>query len=137
MMKDLIYWMEYYLSKRRGYKLENGFLSESLFPLSICLFFNALTLMYVLEYYTSWELIREIPIRSRRHLASWLYAVLLLLPFCLGLYFVYFRGDRLKRLIKKYKYLSSRRQYIGRFFFWLYVLGSIGAFFFVFDFFYH
>ena len=69
MLDDIIYWAEYYLAKRQDHSFRGGWLSDTLFVITLCLLFNLLTLFYCVEFYLDWDIIQHIPITLGENLA--------------------------------------------------------------------
>ncbi len=127
MLDDIIYWAEYYLAKRQDHSFRGGWLSDTLFVITLCLLFNLLTLFYCVEFYLDWDIIQHIPITSRREFSSWLYASLFFIPILALLYYKYFRKCRWRPFIKSYSHKSSREKIVGKIIFWSYMTGTWGA----------
>ena len=128
MLDDVIYWAEYYLAKRQDHSFRGGWLSDTLFVVTLCLLFNLLTFFYCVEFYLGWDIIQHIPITSRREFSSWLYASLFFIPILSLLYYKYFRKCRWRSFIKSYSHKSSREKIVGKIIFWSYMAGTWGGF---------
>lgn len=136
MLRELVYWTHRILSKTQYYR-ERGDALDVAFMVTMSLLLNLIALIYIFEYYTSWDILKYIPIKGRGDLMSWLTAVLLFAPVVILIYRRYTKRDKMKAMLKKYKGMSERRLFWGRLLFVLYVLTSIIGFWVVPHFFKH
>lgn len=95
---------------------------------SLCSLFNLLTIVYIVEFYTGCRILQYLPIKSKNEPASWLYAILLILPILVFIYCRYYRGERLDRILNNYEQQSSQRLQLGKFIFWSYEIITWGGF---------
>lgn len=117
---DIVYWAEHYVRKNSAEVSLRGVLSDSLFIVSLGLLFNLLTITYIVEFYTGWRILQYLPIKSKNEPASWLYAILLILPILVFIYCRYYRGERLDRILNDYEQQSPQRLQLGKIIFWGY-----------------
>ena len=117
MLDDIIYWAEYYLAKRQDHSFRGGWLSDTLFLITLCLLFNLLTLFYCVELYLGWDIIQQIPIISRREFSSWLYASLFFIPVLSLLYYKYFENVVGGRLLRAIAINHLERRLLGKSYF--------------------
>lgn len=136
MLSEVVYWTHRVLSRMKYYR-EQSDAFDVAFIVSILLVNNLLCIIYILEYYTSWVILKYVPIKGRGDFKSWLVAVLMLAPFVIFIYCRYTKRDKMKAMLKKYKGMSERRLFWGRLLFVLYVLTTIIGFWVVPHFFKH
>ncbi|MBM6845049.1 hypothetical protein H6B08_13910 [Phocaeicola plebeius] len=120
MLKEISYWTYFFLLKRT-YLKDGGHKSDSVMFISVCLFFNIASIIYVIEYYANFKLPR-LPITTKWELTSWIYAAIVLVPFIIFVYNKYFKQDKLQVLLEEYSKKSKTRLMIGRFFFFIYCI---------------
>ena len=109
MLKEIVYWVYQFFSNLRQSKKskDNGRLDSVMF-VSICLFVNVLTLLNIIEYYTTYDIIEKIPITTKYEFSSWICIIVIMIPF-IGLIYkrFKFRKFNLQFLIYKCrKYVS-------------------------------
>ncbi|WP_025843490.1 hypothetical protein [Porphyromonas gingivicanis] len=128
MNRDIVYWTEHYVRKNSGEDCPRGILSDSLFIVSLCSLFNLLTIVYIVKFYTGCRILQYLPIKSKNEPASWLYAILLILPILVFIYCRYYRGERLDRILNDYEQQSPQRLQLGKIIFWSYEIITWGGF---------
>lgn len=122
MLKEIIYWTSDLFEKRRQKDKDRWPLFDSIMFVSLCLFLNVLSIVYIVEYYTHIEILKHIPITTKWKLSSWIWAVIILLPFIKYLYVRYYKPPKLSKLKSNYKSKSSTRLMLGRLFYFCYCL---------------
>lgn len=136
MLGEVVYWTHRVLSRMKYYR-EQSDAFDVAFIVSILLVNNLLCIIYILEYYTSWIILKYIPIKGRGDLMSWLVAVLMLAPFVIFIYCRYTKRNKMQVILKASKEMSERRLFWGRLFFVLYLLVSVIGFGATYQFFKH
>lgn len=136
MLSEVVYWTHRVLSRMKYYR-EQSDAFDVAFIVSILLVNNLLCIIYILEYYTSWIILKYIPIKGRGDLMSWLVAVLMLAPFVIFIYCRYTKRNKMQVILKASKEMSERRLFWGRLFFVLYLLVSVIGFGATYQFFKH
>lgn len=136
MLSEVVYWTHRVLSRMKYYR-ERGDALDVAFMVTMSLLLNLIALIYIFEYYISWDILRYIPIKGRGDLMSWLTAALLFAPVVILIYCRYTKRDKMKAMLKKYKGMSERRLFWGRLFFVLYLLVSVIGFGATYQFFKH
>lgn len=96
---------------------------------SLCLLLNVLSLLYIVEYYAGFELLKHIPITTKRELSSWVWAILVLSPFVIYIYARYCGPSKLSDIKSDYETKSETRLTLGRLFFCCYCLMTWIGFF--------
>lgn len=129
MLKEIIYWTSYFFEKRNRKKKDNWHWSDSIMFVSLCLFLNILSIIYLVEYYAHLEILKYIPITTKWELSSWIWAVIILLPFIIYLYVRYYKPPKLSNIKLDYESKSSTRLMLGRLFYCCYCLITWGGFF--------
>jgi len=129
MLKEIAYWTYRFFSNTKRCKKEGGAISDSVMFVSACLFWNVLSAIYIVEYYTQLVILKHIPITTRRELSSWIFAALIILPFIWFVYVRYFKPPKLSNLMDEYAIKSKKRLLLGRIFYFAYCVFSwIGSF---------
>lgn len=129
MLKEIVYWTSDFLGKRNRKKKDNWHWSDSIMFVSLCLFLNILSIIYLVEYYAHLEILKYIPITTKWELSSWIWAAIILLPFIIYLYVRYYKPPKLSNLKSNYKSKSSTRLMLGRLFYFCYCLITWVGFF--------
>lgn len=130
MLEDIVYWTEYYFRKNNVEARPIGGISDSLFIVSVCVIFNLLTIVYITEYHTEWRILQYLPINSKKELGSWVYAILLLFPILVLIYWRYYRGGRLRKILNDYEKQPNEKIRLGKLTFWVYQICTWGGFIF-------
>ena len=90
-------------------------------PLSSCFPAEILS-VYIVEYYTHFKILKYIPITTKWELISWVWAILILLPFIIYIYVRYYKPPKLSNLKLIYESKSNIRLILGRLFYVCYCL---------------
>ena len=90
-------------------------------PLSSCFPADILS-VYIVEYYTHFKILKYIPITTKWELISWVWAILILLPFIIYIYVRYYKPPKLSNLKLIYESKSNIRLILGRLFYVCYCL---------------
>lgn len=136
MLSEVVYWTHRALARMKYYR-EQSDAFDVAFIVSILLVNNLLCIIYILEYYTSWVILKYVPIKGRGDFKSWLVAVLMLAPFVIFIYCRYTKRNKMQVILKASKEMSERRLFWGRLLFVLYVLVSVIGFGATYQFFKH
>jgi len=89
---------------------------------ALCLLLNVLSIVYIVEYYAHFEILKPIPITTKWKFASWIWATLILLPFIILIYVRYYKPPKLSVLKSAYELKSNTRLVLGRLFYIFYCL---------------
>lgn len=122
MIQELIYWTSDFFEKRRRKDKDSWPWFDSIMFVSLCLYLNILSIIYIVEYYTHFEILKYIPITTKWELSSWIWVAIILLPFIIYLYVRYYKPPKLSQIKLNYESKSSARLMIGRLFFFCYCL---------------
>ena len=122
MLKEIIYWTSYFFEKNNRLKKGGWHWSDSIMFVSLCLFLNILSIIYIVEYYTHFKILKYIPITTKWELISWVWAILILLPFIIYIYVRYYKPPKLSNLKLIYESKSNIRLILGRLFYVCYCL---------------
>lgn len=136
MLKEVVYWTSYFFEKDRS-KKEKWHWSDSIMFVALCLFLNIMSILYIIEYYTHFQILTHLPITTKWELTSWICAVLFLLPFIIYLYLRYYKPPKLSNLKDYYRSQSNTRLVLGRIFYFCYCLITWVGFFIVIHYFKH
>ena len=131
MLKDIVYWTYRLFESGSGLRTKNWHWSDSILFIATFLFVNILTIVYVIEYYLELNVVKNMPITTRRDFKSWIWAALILFSIGLIIYLRYYRGNRFEQLLKSYEDKSSHRLMVGRLWYIIYCFGTWVAFFIV------
>lgn len=137
MLKDIVYWTYRLFESGAGLRAKNWHWSDSILFIATFLFVNILTIVYSIEYYLELNVVKNIPITTRRDFKSWIWAALILFSIGLIIYLRYYRGNRFEQLLKSYEEKSSHRLMVGRLSYIIYCFGTWVAFFIVIENFKH
>lgn len=129
MIKEIIYWTSYFFERNNRRKKNNWHWSDSIMFVSLCLYINILSILYIVEYYTHYEILKHIPITTKWELSSWIWASIILLPFIIYLYVRYYKSPKLSNLKSNYESKSNTRLMLGRLFYFCYCLITWAGFF--------
>lgn len=129
MIQELIYWTSDFFEKRRRKDKDSWPWFDSIMFVSLCLYLNILSIIYIVEYYTHFEILKYIPITTKWELSSWIWVAIILLPFIIYLYVRYYKPPKLSQIKLNYESKSSARLMIGRLFFFCYCLITWVVFF--------
>ena len=88
---------------------------DSVMVVSVCLFANVLTLLNLLNYYTSIDVLAYIPVTTRYELTSWICIIIIMAPFIAFVYKRYFAKEKFSNMIQEYAVKSKRRRSWGKF----------------------
>lgn len=124
MLKEIVYWVyQFFFKLRRSQKdKDDDGRWDSVMFISICLFANVLTLLNIIKYYTSFDILEKIPITTKYEFSSWIFITVIMAPF-IGFVFVrYFIKDRLSNMLLEYTAKSKRRLRWGSFFVFCYII---------------
>lgn len=121
MIQELIYWTSDFFEKRRRKDKDSWPWFDSIMFVSLCLYLNILSIIYIVEYYTHFEILKYIPITTKWELSSWIWVGIILLPFIIYLYVRYYKPPKLSQIKLNYESKSSARLMIGRLFFFVIV----------------
>lgn len=122
MLKEVVYWTSYFFSEKKHSKSKEWHWSDSIMFVSLCLFLNILSIIYIVEYYTHFKILKYIPITTKWELTSWVWAILILLPFIIYIYVRYYKPPKLSNLKLIYESKSNTRLILGRLFYVCYCL---------------
>lgn len=122
MIQELIYWTSDFFEKRRRKDKDSWPWFDSIMFVSLCLYLNILSIIYIVEYYTHFGILKYIPITTKWELSSWIWVAIILLPFIIYLYVRYYKPPKLSQIKLNYESKSSARLMIGRLFFFCYCL---------------
>lgn len=116
MLKEIVYWVYQFFSNLRQSKKskDNGRLNSVMF-VSICLFINVLTLLNIIEYYTTYDIIEKIPITTKYEFSSWICIIVIMIPFIGLIYKRYLSENKLSNMLQEYAAKSKRRLRWGNF----------------------
>ena len=137
MLKDIVYWTYRLFESGAGLRTKNWHWSDSILFIATFLFVNILTIVYVIEYYLELNVVKNMPITTRRDFKSWIWAALILFSIGLIIYLRYYQGNRFEQLLKSYEEKSSHRLMVGRLCYIIYCFGKWVAFFKVIEYFKH
>ena len=137
MLKEVIYWTYYFFEKKNRRKKDRWNWHDSMMFVSVSLFINVLSIMYIVEYYAHFRILKYIPITTRAELKSWIWAIIMLLPFMVPLYIKYYRPSKLSNLKLRYESMSKNRLMLGRIFYFCYCLATWIGFFVIAKYFEH
>lgn len=129
LLKEIAYWTYHFLSKNKSYGESTDTRIDSALIVSVLLFVNILTIVYIAEKHIGLDILRHFPIKSRNDLLSWVWAVILIMPIVAYMYRCYFRKSRICYLIGEYQEKSAKRLFWGRVFFVFYCGSSWIIFF--------
>lgn len=129
MLKGIVYWTSDFFEKRRRKDKDSWPWFDSIMFVSLCLYLNILSIIYIVEYYTHFEILKYIPITTKWELSSWIWVAIILLPFIIYLYVRYYKPPKLSQIKLNYESKSSARLMIGRLFFFCYCLITWVGFF--------
>ncbi len=117
MLKEIVFWVyQFFYNLRRSQKdKDDDGRWDSVMFISICLFTNVLTLLNIIESYTSYDILEKIPVTTRYELSSWIFIILIMAPFIGLIYARYFVKDKLSNILREYTAKSKRRLRWGRF----------------------
>lgn len=107
------------------------------FFISLFVFINILSILYLVDFFLDVNLLKFIPITGRQNIMSWVWALFILTPFVIFLYYKYYVGNKFPNLIKEYETKSSRQLLLGRLFYLCYCALTWIAFFLIIHFFKH
>lgn len=136
MLREVVYWTSYFFENKRS-KKETWHWSDSMMFIALCLFLNIMSILYIIEYCTHFQILAHLPITTKWELTSWVWAILILLPFIIYLYIRYYKPPKLSNLKECYASMSSTRLAIGRLFYFCYCLITWVGFFLIVYYFRH
>ena len=120
MLKEIVYWIYrfFYKLRRVQKRKDNNGKMDSVMVVSVCLFANVLTLLNLLNYYTSIDVLAYIPVTTRYELTSWICIIIIMAPFIAFVYKRYFAKEKFSNMI--YQVLQdtpqgNRKRRRGRF----------------------
>lgn len=124
MLKEIVYWIyQFFFKLRRSQKAkDNDGRWDSIMVVSVCLFANVLTLLNIIEYYTSLSILEKIPVTTRYELSSWICIIVIMAPFIGFVYVRYFSKDKFSNMLQEYAKKSKRRLSWGSFFVFCYFI---------------
>lgn len=87
MLKEIVYWTYrfFYKLRRAQKRKDNNGKMDSVMVVSVCLFANVLTLLNLLNYYTSIDVLAYIPVTTRYELTSWICIIIIMAPFIVSI----------------------------------------------------
>lgn len=118
--KEIAYWTYYFLSKNKSYGKSADTRIDSALIVSVLLFVNILTIVYIAEQHIGLNILQHLPIKSRNDLLSWVWSVIIIMPIVTYMYRCYFRKSRISHLVDEYQEKSPKRLFWGKVFFVFY-----------------
>lgn len=128
MLKEIVYWTYYFFERnnKRGW----GW-TDSLMFVSVSLLFNTTSVLYILEFYLGFRVTKFIPITTKWEIMSWLWAIIIVLPFVLFIYIKYYKTNKIQDIKLSYASKSKVRLILGSLYFLCYCLITWIGFFLV------
>ena len=112
MLKEIVYWIYrfFYKLRRAQKRKDNNGKMDSVMVVSVCLFANVLTLLNLLNYYTSIDVLAYIPVTTRYELTSWICIIIIMAPFIAFVYKRYFAKEKFSNMIQEYAGVCGKIQ---------------------------
>lgn len=129
MLKEIVYWTSLFFEKKNRKKKDEWYWTNAIMFVALCLLLNVLSIVYIVEYYAHFEILKHIPITTKWKFTSWIWATLILLPFIILIYVRYYKPPKLSVLKSAYELKSNTRLVLGRLFYICYCLITWVGFF--------
>ena len=124
MLKEIVYWKYrfFYKLRRAQKRKDNNGKMDSVMGVSV------LTLLNLLNYYTSIDVLEYIPVTTRYELTSWICIIIIMAPFIAFVYKRYFAKEKFSNMIQEYAVKSKRRRSWGSLWAFCYFILTWAAF---------